>query len=122
MIEWFALTQVAIAVIVGLACVVLGLAGRCPNDYTLGGTLIVEVLLIAQVVISAVSPLFGNGPTGDPVEFWVYLISAILIPPAAAFWALVDRNRWSTVILGVACLAVAVMVYRMLQIWFVQGA
>lgn len=122
MIEWFALTQVAIAVVVGLACVVLGLGGRGPNDYTLGGTLLVEVLLIAQIVVSALSPLFGNAPTGDPVEFWVYLISAVLIPPAAAFWALVDRNRWSTVILGVACLAVAVMVYRMLQIWFVQGA
>jgi hypothetical protein len=37
-------------------------------------------------------------------------------------WALVDRSKWSTVILGVASLAVAVMVYRMTQIWFVQVA
>lgn len=122
MIEWFVTVQVVVAIVVGLGCVVLGLAGRTPNDYTLGGTLLVEVLLIAQIVIAALSPLFGNGPTGDPVEFWVYLISAVLIPPAAAFWALVDRNRWSTVILGVACLSIAVMVYRMAQIWFVQGA
>ena len=40
----------------------------------------------------------------------------------AVVWALVDRGRWSTAILGVACLAIAVMVYRMGQIWFVQLA
>jgi len=49
-------------------------------------------------------------------------VSAILIPPAAAIWALVERGRWSTVILGVAALAVAVMVYRMEQIWIYQVA
>jgi len=50
------------------------------------------------------------------------LVSAIILVPLAGFWALVERNRWSTVILGVACLAVAVMVYRMYQIWAVQVA
>lgn len=120
MIEWFATLQVIVAVVVGLACVILGLAGRRPDDYTLGATLLVEVLLIAQVVVAAIAPFTGNAPTGDAVEFWVYLISAILIPPAAAFWALVDRNRWSTVIIGVASLSIAVMVYRMAQIWLVQ--
>ena len=64
----------------------------------------------------------GNPPTGGLLEFWVYLISAALLPPLAAFWALIDRNRWSTVVIGVACFAVAVMLYRMLQIWFVQVA
>ena len=47
---------------------------------------------------------------------------AIILPLAGGFWALVERNRWSTVILGGVCLAIAVMVYRMGQIWFVQGA
>ena len=46
----------------------------------------------------------------------------MLIPPAAIFWALVDRGRWSTVVCGVAALAVAVMVFRMFQIWTVQQA
>lgn len=120
MILWFELAQVVVAVIAGLLCVALGLAGRLPNDLTLGATVLVELLLVVQVVVSLVSPAFGNLPTGSGLEFWVYLVSAALIPPAAAFWALIDRSRWSTVILGVACLAVAVMVYRMGQIWFVQ--
>jgi hypothetical protein len=51
------------------------------------------------------------------LEFYLYLVSAILLLPLAGVWALVERNRWSTVILGVACLAVAIMVYRMNEIW-----
>ncbi len=52
----------------------------------------------------------------------MYLVSAVLLPPAGVVWALVERSRWSTVIMGVAALAVAVMVWRMQVIWTVQGA
>ncbi len=121
MIEWFTTAQVIVAVVAGTLCLVLGLAGKTPNDLTLGVTALVELLLIAQVVISIVAPFTGNIASGSVLEFWVYLVSAVLIPPAAVLWALVDRGKWSTAILGVACLAVAVMVYRMGQIWFVQG-
>jgi hypothetical protein len=122
MIEWFTIVQVSVAVAAGLLCIVLGFAGRSPNDYVIGATAIVELLLIAQVVIALVAPATGNSPSGSALEFWVYLVSAALLPPAAVFWALIERNKWSTVILGVACLAVAVMVYRMNVIWFVQVA
>ena len=122
MIEWLTWVEVAIAVLAGLVGVVLGLAKRKPDDITLGSTLLVEVVLVVQIVVSIVSPFFGNQPTGSGLEFWIYLISAALIPPLAIVWGLVERNRWSTVVLGVACLAVAVMVYRMHQIWFVQTA
>ena len=122
MIPWFEYVQVGVAVVAGMFCLALGLAGRRPSDYTLGVTALVELLLIAQVVIALVAPATGNLPTGSGLEFWTYLLSAVLLPPAAVLWALVDRNRWSTAVLGVACLAVAVMVYRMGQIWFVQTA
>jgi hypothetical protein len=45
-----------------------------------------------------------------------------VLPPLGGFWALIERNRWSTVVLGVVCLAIAVMVYRMYQIWVFQVA
>ncbi len=35
-------------------------------------------------------------------------------------WALLERSRWSTVILGVIALAVAIMLWRMQVIWTVQ--
>lgn len=122
MIEWFTIAQVVVAVAAGLLCIVLGLIGRAPNDLVVGATALVELLLLAQVVIALIAPAVGNAPTGSGLEFWVYLVSAVLLPPLAVVWALVDRSRWSTVVLGVACLAVAVMVYRMGVIWFVQAA
>ncbi|MCU1408238.1 MAG: hypothetical protein JWM23_318 [Microbacteriaceae bacterium] len=122
MIEWFTWLQLAVAAFAGALCIVLGLAGRKPTDLTMGATAVVELLLIAQLVVAIVAPLAGNEPTGSPLEFWVYLVSALLLPIAAGFWALVERSRWSTVILGVVCLSVGIMLYRMLQIWTVQGA
>jgi len=122
MVEWFVWVQIVIAVLAGLAAIVVGFAGVKPNDYTLGATLLVEALLVVQLVLAIIAPAFGNVATGSGLEFWVYLVSAILIPPAAVIWGLIERNRWSNVVLGVACLSIAVMVYRMSQIWFVQLA
>lgn len=122
MIEWFTIVQVVVALAAGLLCIVLGLAGRKPNDLTLGATALVELLLIVQLFVAIFSPLAGNQPSGSLLEFYIYLISAVLLPVAGGFWALIERSRWSTVILGAVCLAVAVMVYRMNVIWFVQGA
>lgn len=122
MIEAFTWVQVAVGVTAGLLCLVLGFAGKKPADLTMGAVALVELLLVVQLVIAILAPAFGNVATGSVLEFYVYLISALLIPPAAVFWALVERTKWSTVILGVACLSVAVMVYRMEQIWSVQVA
>jgi hypothetical protein len=122
MIEWFVALQVGVAVIAGVLCLVLGFAGRVPGDVTMGAVALVELLLIVQLVMAIIAPLVGNPPTGSLAEFYIYLVSALLLPLAGGFWALIERNRWSTVILGGVCLAIAVMVYRMGQIWFVQGA
>ncbi|GAB3123976.1 hypothetical protein [Glaciibacter psychrotolerans] len=117
MIEWFTGLQLAVALASGVLCLTLGLVGRTPSDLTLGAVALVELLLIAQLVVSIVAPMIGNAATGSMLEFYTYLVSAILLPLAGAAWALIERSRWSTVILGVVCLSVAVMVYRMLQIW-----
>jgi len=121
-IDWLTGLQLGIALAAGLMCIALGLAGRRPADLAMGATLLVELLLIAQLVVAIIAPSAGNPPTGSILEFYVYLVSAILIPPLAVIWGLIERSRWSTVVLGVACLAVAVMVYRMHQIWTVQLA
>lgn len=88
----------------------------------MGTTALVGVLLVIQLIVAIVSPLFGNDASGSVLEFYTYLVSAILLPPFAILWGLLERTRWSTVVLGVGQLAVAVMVYRMHQIWFVQVA
>ena len=117
MILWFTIAQLVVAVLVGVTAVVAGLAGRRPGDVTMGGMALILLLLIAQVVVAIVAPLAGNPPVGSAIEYWAYLIGALLIPPAAVFWALVERSRWSTVIMGVGALSVAIMVWRMQVIW-----
>jgi hypothetical protein len=122
MIGGYTIVLIGAAVLVGLLAVSLGLIGRKPSDLTIVGTVLVELLVIAQVVIAIVAPAVGNQPSGNPIEFWVYLATAAIIPPLALLWALIERTRWSTVVLGVAALAIAVMTYRMYQIWTVQLA
>ena len=123
MIEWLYIAGIAVGLAAGSLCVVLGLAGRRPADLTLGATLVVELYLLVQIVVSIVAPATGNTPTGSALEYWVYLVTAALIPLIGVAWALVERSsRWSTVVLGVANLAIVVLVYRMHQIWFVQVA
>jgi hypothetical protein len=116
----FTVVLVAVAALAGVLCVVLGLVGKRPADLTILSLGLVEALLLAQIVIALLAPAFGNAPTGNPAEFWLYLIAAAIIPPLAVVWALTDRTGWSTVVLGVGALAVAVMAYRMHQIWTVQ--
>jgi hypothetical protein len=122
MIDWFTALQIGVAVTGGVLAVVLGLMGRRPSDLTMAFAGVVALLLIVQLAVAIAGPLAGNRPTGSLFEFYIYLISAIFLPVGAGFWALIDRSRWSTVILGVAQLAVAIMLYRMGQIWFIQGA
>lgn len=121
MIEWFSTIAIAVSVIAGLIALVLGGIGRKPDDYSILATAAVALVLIVQIVMGIVAPFVGNQPTGDIVEWWFYIVTALVLPVVAIIWALVDRSRWSTVVMGVASLAVAVMLFRMNQIWFVQG-
>lgn len=122
MIAGFTTVAVVVAVAAGVLAVVLGLAGRTPSDLVLAGPALLELVLVAQLVVALIAPAAGNPPSGNPVEFYAYLLSALIIPPASVYWALTERTRWSVVVVGVACLAVAVMLVRMQIIWTLQGA
>ncbi|MGF3055704.1 hypothetical protein [Microbacterium sp. YY-01] len=117
MIMAFTVIQLVIAIAGGLFALIAGLAGRRPSDYTVGALALVELLLIVQVVIAIIAPMVGNTATGSLLEYWVYLVSAVLLPLAGVAWALIERSRWSTVIMGVVALSVAVMLWRMQVIW-----
>ena len=117
MITWFAIAQIAVGVGAAILCLIEYARKRTPNDYSLGATALLGVLLIVQVVVAIIAPAFGNIAVGDPIEFWMYLIVALLIPFGAAFWALVDRRRTANLVLVVVNFAVAVMLYRMMVIW-----
>lgn len=119
MIDWFAWVQIGVAVAAGLFCLILGFMGRRPSDFSVGALAVVEVLLLAQLVVAIVAPFVGNAAAGSLLEFYTYLVAAILIPVGVTAFALFERSRWSTVVLGVGALAIAVMLARMQIIWTV---
>lgn len=119
--EWLTWSIVALAVVQALASTGFAIAGNPPNDYTLGATALLSLALLGQVGLTIALQLAGESSTGDIVEYWAYLSTAALLGPASIVWGLVERTRWSTWILAVVGFSLAVMVFRMHEIWFVQG-
>ncbi len=117
MIDAFFLILAWYAVAAGLVLIFLGLIGKSPSGFSLGLAIGVEAGLLVQLILSIVLVSLGQYAVIDTWEFFGYLIVALMVPIAGAVWALVERNRWSTVVLGAAVLTIAVMLVRMQQIW-----
>jgi hypothetical protein len=117
MIEWFTFLVIAVTVVVGGVQLVEGARAHPPRDVSVIGSIVVVALLLTQVVVAVVAPSLGSPITGDPLEFWMYLITAILVTPVALVFAFVDRTRIGTLALAGGSLATTVMVVRMADIW-----
>ena len=117
MFEWAYQLQATFAALVGLFAIFLGLIRRPPSWWSVGSVAVIEGLLLVQLAVSVALVATGNQAKGDTVEFFGYIITALIVPPAAIAWAVLERTRWSTLVLGVAGLTVAIMLVRMWQIW-----
>lgn len=76
---------------------------------------VIEAALLIQIVVVIVAVTVGDHGAG--VTLWGYLIVALVMMPAAAVVAMVERTRWSSVALIIACVTVAVMQLRIHQLW-----
>ena len=117
MLEWWYQAQLWFGVVAGLLLVVMGLIGRKPSGFSLALIAGSEFGLLIQLIASITLVILGERAKLDTWEFFGYLIVALMVPVAAAIWALIDRNRWSTVVMGAGVLTVTVMLVRMQQIW-----
>jgi hypothetical protein len=117
MLEWWYQAQLWFGVVAGLLLVVMGLIGRKPSGFSLALVAGSEFGLLMQLNASITLVILGERAKLDTWEFFGYLIVALMVPLAAAIWALIDRNRWSTVVMGAGVLTVVVMLVRMQQIW-----
>jgi hypothetical protein len=117
MVEWAYQFQAGLAALAGLFTLILGLLKRPPSWWSVGSLALIEGMLLVQLAASIVTVSAGAQANGDTVEFFGYLITALLVPAAAVAWAVIERTRWSTLVLGVAAFTVAVMLVRMWQIW-----
>ena len=116
--EWLYLAGLWFNVVTGVGIAALGLLKRKPHDLMALSVGITELLMLVQLVVSAVLVSQGQHAAGDTVEYFIYIGTTLLIPVGAVAWAILDRTSyWSTVVLGVAGLALAVMLLRMHQIW-----
>lgn len=117
MLDWFYPVLLGSITASGLLLVAMGLVGRPPSGVSLLIIALVEFLLLMQLVASITVTVLGERAATSTLEFFGYLITALFVPPVAAAWAVLERSKWSTVVLGAAALTVAVMVVRMQQIW-----
>jgi hypothetical protein len=77
---------------------------------------LLEALLLVQVVLAVVA-MAGGGTPADTPTFLGYLAGVVLVPVAGALWARTERTRWAGTVIAVAGAVVAVMVWRLLQLW-----
>lgn len=77
---------------------------------------VIEVVLLVQLVVVGVLQARGAS-VDEPITLWGYLISMLLVLPAAAAVAFVERTRWSSIILLVAALTTGFLQYRVLVLW-----
>ena len=96
-------------------------AGRRIGLVHVAGAGLLEVLLLLQAGI-AVSALIGGTRPADTPTFVSYLIGVLLVPIAGVLWARTERTRWAGTVIAVAALVVAVMAWRLLQLWEATGA
>lgn len=117
MVEWLFQVLLWLSVAVGAALVVLGIIGLKPSGYLILSLAAVEVSLVVQLAVSVGMVFAGSQAVVSTIEYFGYLLVALLIPVAGGIWALAERTRWSTVIMGASALTISVMLVRMWQIW-----
>ena len=106
----------AVALVVAVLGLLSTLARRRIGLLHLAATALLEVVLLVQAVL-AVARLAGGHRLGETATFVGYLASVVLVPVAGALYARTETTRWAGTVLAVASLVVAVMVWRLLQIW-----
>lgn len=117
MISWFTFFTVGSSAVVSLVCLGAAALKKKPSIFSLSLIAVVELLLLIQLVLSVVLVILGQTSRGDILEFFGYLLVALMVPVAAVFWALAEPTRAALAVLAVAGFTVAVMVARMAQIW-----
>lgn len=111
----------AYAIAVAALLVALGAAWLMVREHPVGNPLfyaasIVEIALIAQLVAGCVA-LARTDRDVEGVTFVSYLVTLVLIPPAAILWGVAEKSRWGTGVVVVAMLTVAALCARLVDIW-----
>jgi hypothetical protein len=110
-----------VAVVLALLGAAATLARRRIGLVHVAGTVLLEVLLLVQTALAVVALAGGERPA-ETATFLGYLVGVLLVPVAGILWARTEPTRWAGGVIVVVGLVVAVMAWRLLQLWEVPGA
>lgn len=116
-IDGFFLAGTAVCILSSLICLGAAAVRQPPNDVTILSVAAVELFLVVYGISAALRQSAGEPVAGEAWEFWGYLLTALVIPVGGFWWAILDRSRWSNVVMGAVGATIFVMLYRMEQIW-----
>ena len=77
---------------------------------------VLEIALVGLLVGGSVA-LASTSRDVDGVLFVSYLVTMVVIPPAAVLWGIAEKSRWGTGVVVVAMLTTAALSVRLLGIW-----
>jgi hypothetical protein len=111
---------IVVALLLGIWYLVRCALDRAPSNTDLWAMLGLSALVAVLVVVAVVGLFIGERPT-EWSTFVGYLITTIAFAPVGFYLARLEPTRWGTMILGVACLVLPVLVLRLQQIAEVTG-
>ncbi|WP_237233698.1 MULTISPECIES: hypothetical protein [Rothia] len=99
-------------------CLIRFFRGAAPDDWSQGSVIVLEAFLIIYLVGSIIMQAVMGGPNGDWLEYYGYLLTAMIIPVGTFIWSLAERTHWSTLVLGLTGPVLIIMVHRMNMLWY----
>ena len=111
-----AVTIIIVSLAVGAWCFVAAARDRWIDVTHLVGLALIEGLLLVQAAL-ALAAIGGGHRPGEYVTFVGYLVTSVLMLPAAVGLALLEKTRWGSVIAGSASVVAAVLTIRLQQVW-----
>lgn len=89
-----------------------------PADSSIISLAVIELYLIVYGVYAVIRQALGETIVGEAWEFWGYVLTALLLPVGVFVWAVIDKTRWSNLVMSFVGLVVFVMIYRLEEIWW----
>lgn len=108
----------AICALSTLTCWVMTAVRSHPADSSIISLALIELYLIVYAVYAGIRQWMGQAVVGEAWEFWGYIITVLVLPIGVFIYAVIDKTRWSNLVMSFVGLVVFVMVYRLEEIWW----
>ena len=114
MVDGIATAVFVLSLGLGAVALLWAALDRLPPRPHLLALFLLQAVLLVQGALALVRMGDWGGPKG---ELAGYLAVSALLVPGGLILAVEERSRWGTLVLAVACLTVAVVELRLLQVW-----